>query len=115
MITLPVTFDSATRRASKEVSLRFSSNLEISPEELMEMDRLIQTEGWLLFKPNAITLDDIPTLDAPSDTKKPSERLRDIIFIVWKSRGDDGDFDNYYRAQINKIITRYKDMLDEVH
>ncbi len=62
----------------------------------------------------------IEPLDAPSDgldevttemeVKTPAQRLRAVIFVHWKSmqRRADEDFENFYRVQMEKVITGYK-------
>lgn len=46
---VPVTTHAANRRADKSVGFRSTSNLEISSDELAEIDRHLGESGWLIF------------------------------------------------------------------
>jgi len=43
--------------------------------------------------------------------KKPSVRLRAVIFRWWESVGSPGDFEDTYEAQIDGLIEKYKKLL----
>ena len=70
-------------------------------------------QGWLLFSPNTIQEENIPDEKAELDEgKSPSKRLRSVLFILWKQRGKQGDFETYYRAQIERLIDQIKEKLE---
>jgi len=43
--------------------------------------------------------------------KSPSQRLRSVLFLVWKEKGGKEDFDLYYRRTMNAIIDQFKSKL----
>jgi len=45
-------------------------------------------------------------------TKTPSKRLRAVLFLMWKQLGEVGDFETYYRVQVEKVIEHLKAKLD---
>lgn len=40
----------------------------------------------------------------PPKQKRPSQRLRDVIYVRWREGGEHGEFDEFYRAAMNEII-----------
>lgn len=114
IITVPATFDAANRKKDKSVSLRFTSNLEVSNADFATMDLYAGREGWLAFKDNEISEIDIPKENAPSEGKKPTARLRAIKFVEWNLLTDKSvPFDVWYDALIEREIQRTKDKLPE--
>ena len=110
-IQIPCVLSGYNRKADRSVSLRFNSTLEISSDDFAELDRVHFQTGWLLFSPNEFTPEDIPNEPA-SDGKKPSKRLRDVLFILWKQEGEGGDFETFYRARVNAIVEKIKGRLE---
>lgn len=91
--------------------------LGITTNELSVEDKLIVAEfygkfGFVLFKSNEFSTADIPKEEAEDASKTPSKRLRAVLFILWKQMGEKGDFEQYYRTQIEKIIDHLKAKLD---
>ena len=112
-IQLPVIFDAASRRKSRELGLRLTTTLEISNADFAEIDKYVGMPGYFLFSMNQFTDADIPTEDAPTDLKKPSQRLRGALFRLWEQEGQDEDFDSFYRAKMNGLITFVQNKLDD--
>jgi len=93
------------------VSLGFSTN-ELSDEEKVLLSKYYQKFGWLLFRENELTAEDIPTEDADFEGKTPSKRLRAVLFVYWKQKGKEGDFEDFYRVKMNEFIEHIKTKLD---
>lgn len=85
------------------------------PEELKQLFMLRKSMGWFSFKSNQITAAEIPdedTIEVVGETKSPSERLRNALFVYWKNvRGGKGDFNAYYREMMEKYISNVKEKL----
>ena len=113
MISIPVTFDTATRRKDRSVRLAFTTTFEVTNQDFAEMDKLVQSAGWIGFKQNeALEVIDLPKEDAPDNGKKPSQRLRAVLFRVWEQQTDQKeDFEAYYRRIMEELINKYKDLL----
>lgn len=92
-------------------SVRFSTN-ELADTDVLELKRRQGKFGFLMFKPNEFTVDDMPTEAAEDRNKTPSKRLRAVLFLMWKQAGEKGDFEVYYRAQVEKVIEHLKNKLD---
>ena len=88
---------------------------ELTPEDMATLFSLKQGGiGWFLFKGTAITHEEIPDYDPATfdEIKSPSQRLRAIMFVYWKEvKGGQGDFEGFYRAQVERIIEQYKEKL----
>jgi|TARA_Y100000296_G_C5176928_1_gene260640 hypothetical protein len=89
------------------LSLRFHTQ-EIPDDEKLVLLSFFQAFGHLLFKENAFTDTDIPKEDASDRDKTPSQRLRAVMFIMWKQQGSKGDFDQFYNQKMNFIIDQFK-------
>jgi len=93
------------------LSIGFSTN------ELEDADKVIASKfygkfGYVLFAENQFKEADVPASDATDETKSPAQRLRATLFVLWKQRGAKGDFEAFYRDNMEKAITRVKNLLD---
>jgi hypothetical protein len=93
------------------LSIGFATN------ELTDKDKVIASQfhgkfGHVLFKENEITPEEIPDADATDESKSPAQRLRATLFVLWKQRGKKGDFESFYRLQMENAIDRVKACLD---
>lgn len=93
------------------LSLGFSTN-ELSHQEKVTISEYHNTFGYLLFRANQFSESDMPDTDATDEQKSPAQRLRAALFILWKQSGETGDFEVYYRKQMEKAINRVKNLLD---
>lgn len=53
-------------------------------------------------------------VSADLNEKKPSTRMRAVLFILWKQNpeGHDNDFDGYYRIKMEQLIDNLKSKID---
>ncbi len=93
------------------LSIGFSTN-ELKDEEKLIASRFHNKFGWLLFSENEMNDTDIRHGQADDTGKTPSQRLRAVLFVYWKQLGEQGDFDDFYRTQMNRIIDGLKAKLD---
>lgn len=68
--------------------------------------------GWICFRENEFSDADIPDTDAPDEDKSPSQRLRAALFVLYKQRGEKSDFESFYRENMERAISRVKNLLD---
>lgn len=94
-------------------TITFSTNI-LRPDEKIIVDRMHQQVCCLLIKA-AENIDeseheamDSIDLDLIDDKKTPSQRLRNVLFVKWKQEGGDGEFKEYYKVYMEKIIDHYK-------
>ena len=99
------------------MSLRFVTQ-EKTSGEVMEIDQLLDTFGILYFRgEEQMNKEEIEELDAVEldlydEPKSQSQRLRNVLYKVWK-RTEQGEFKEFYKAETEKIINHYKNKLDE--
>lgn len=106
----PATFMGFGSRSDGSAGLRFATQ-ELTSEEFAELKRNLNSFGWLVFLPQEAEIE-LPKEAITDDTKKPSQRMRAVLFLLWKKKGEDGDFDAFYRGQMEGIIDRIKAKLD---
>lgn len=81
--------------------------------EILNMGRRDEL-GWLLWSPNKFQTGDIPTAPATDDKKTPAQRLRGILFVLWKQEGSRGNYEDFYTERMNKLIDMIKAKLDNM-
>lgn len=101
-------------RAKKDRSLGITvSTPEMSVEEKTLMFELQGVNCHATIQPLDEEFPEIVEVRAETDRKTASSRLRGILWVLWDKRGRDGDFDVFYRQQIEKVIERIKSLVDE--
>lgn len=110
-----VTFDRASRKKDRSISMTFITSLEQSPAEFMAIDELLNESGVLFFKNNGeLTSDELKELgnvEIENEGKTKSQRLRNVLFVHWKQQQFEGDFNAFYANEMEKIIEHYKSKL----
>lgn len=113
IIQVPVTFGIPKRKADGSVKLEAVTTYEVTTDEYMVMDSYRQSTGWLLFKENQFTNEDIPQEDVDTDVKTPSKRLRNILYVYHMQKdGDPAKFRAFYESTIEKYIEKIKENID---
>lgn len=117
--TTPAQLDSVRFLKDRSVRIGFVSEKEFTSEEKVWLvDRMTEaSDGWLLFRPNdEVPADEIPAVDAEAGGKSPSQRLRAVLFLLWKHRypNQEISFENYYVARMNDFIDAVKSKLPEI-
>lgn len=111
MLKLPAYFTGFASKADGSASLRFATQ-EISAGTFADLKHVHNAFGWLLFSETDIDETDVPD-DLPDDERKsPAQRLRSVLYVLWKQKGNATDFNSYYRGQIEKIIEHLKNKID---
>lgn len=112
LVSVPAQVINMNPKQDRSWKLVFETR-ELSGDEVKILADNFQGEGWLLFKPNGnITQDEVPDSDADSGIKSQSKRLRDVIFILWKQKGERDDFESFYRVYLEKLIEFTKSKLE---
>lgn len=114
IVTIPASFDRVSTRKDRTLGIGISTQELDSVEKVQVLDMVGQF-GWFCFSTNAIDEKDIPKEDAVGDGKTPSQRLRGVIYCYYEQLGGrdkKGDFEVFYRRQMDAIIDKYKSKLD---
>lgn len=106
--TIPAVLDGVTPRRDGSLTLRFVTQEVSKADKIIAMD-YYQSFGYLLFKENEINMDEIPEGNAILDGgKSPSKRLKDRMFVCFKSEKNDvTNFNTWYEQQLEKIGQQY--------
>ena len=98
-------------KVDNSATLSFDTG-EVNTEQEQAILRHKGSLGTLIYVPeNAVGQP--PKLDSSYESKKPSERLRSVLYIYWQQQGSPGGFfDSFYHQHMEKIIQAYKDKLD---
>jgi hypothetical protein len=115
------------RMGDKSVSLRLDSLLEITPEEIAEIDGHIGDIGLLVltdtqignevnFDINELVKDLEPDRELASQ-KSPSKRFRDILWRLQEQelgkKPTEEEFAKYYKQEYDKICSHYLDKFND--
>lgn len=110
MIKLPAYLSGFSSRTDGSAGIRLTTQ-ELPPEAFSELQGHLNQFGWFMFSENHVQDEEIPDEDA-EENKKPSKRLRAVLYRLWEQNGKQGTFETYYREQMDKVIEYIKGKLD---
>lgn len=101
-------------RSRKDGSLGFSAETPemTTPDKINFMElqnRVLQGVFIPMDNPNA----PIYKVDKALETKSPSTRLRNVMWVYWQQQGMDEEFDTFYIKMMEKMIAQWKGRLDD--
>jgi hypothetical protein len=102
-------------KSRKDRSFRLEFDTRELKEDAAELLKIQGTECWLLIAPDdSLDAVDVPKVkpDAGTNQKTPGQRLRAVLFVLWQQIGKPGDFEDYYRQRLERIIDQFKAKLD---
>lgn len=105
------------RLKDKSVSMTFITS-EKSSHEIMEIDKALDSFGILMYKgENQLTEEEVEELDnidldLHDNRKTQSQRLRNVLYMLWKQQGEKGEFKDFYKTKTEMIITQIKNKLE---
>jgi hypothetical protein len=111
ILTVPAGLVSATDQRDRSCKLTFETR-ELENSEFLALRDIRGSEGWLAFALNPIQESDIPKSPATKEGKTPSQRLRSVLFLLWKKEASPLDFNIFYDAKVEAIIEKVKLRLD---
>ena len=109
-VQIPATIERCESRVNSALKLVILSQEGRTDEQIARFSTVVGKLGWLVFAPErAVDVSDLSNLpELPEETKSPAQRLRSVIYIEWKQRGSQGDFEAYYRQKIDSFIDQVK-------
>jgi hypothetical protein len=82
---------------------------ELTNEQKVVLLEYNNTFGHFLFQPNPVQEKDVPREAAKREGKTPGERLRGVLYLIYKeSGGKEENFYQYYLTEMEKVINHYK-------
>lgn len=113
-IILPSIINPPRIRKDGSCSLSFDTR-ELSAEEIFTIMQMRNSEGWLCYAPNEEALE-IPDERAEVDEKSASERLRNVLYILYKQKTEKGEyvglFESFRKEKMEQLIEFVKKKLD---
>lgn len=116
-IVLDGILESVGTRADGTLKVVFGTQ-EIEPKQAGDLMGLTGKYSKLLLSDTNITQAEETAVDEAyiqgGKKKSKSGRLRSVMFVVWKNSGlkDQVTFENYYSAEMEKLIDVYKSKLE---
>lgn len=100
--------DSAKANNDRTLSLKVETQ-ELSSEDTAKIFALFQKQVWCAFAETAVTKEqlNIPEVVEEMETKTPSQRLRDRMFVYHKEQGIKTKFDPWYKNQMDLLGEKY--------
>lgn len=113
----PIKVDIIIGRISsrKDGSVSFSGETpEFSDEEFATFRKLQNHVLSTIFVPKEEPEDEMVEVKTELDEKTPSQRLRGVLFILWKQQymHKYGTFNEFYQRTMERVIDQYKERLD---
>jgi len=97
------------------LQIQFDTMENVKGEHMTRLFELIDKPAWMTVNTHVIEAEDIvdlPPLKKTDNDKTPAQRLRSVLYLVWKrDNGGYKDFDNYYLYVMNWLIEYYKEKL----
>lgn len=97
-----------------------SINISIETQELsgMDMAELFSYRnalGYVTFTPNLETKIDVPDVPVEYDSKSPSQRMRNVLYIMFEQSGKKkfDTFAQFYDVNMERLINQLKDRLEK--
>lgn len=98
---------SVLSRPDGSVKLSYSTP-ELRPSEAGALLQLHGKNVCLSIVPEDVEVEEVVRVETDREQKTPSQRIRSVLFILWKQDGQPGTFDTYYSAKTEKIIEALK-------
>ena len=105
---LPGYFLGFASKSDGSASLSFGTQ-ELSPDDFAGLKCEQNAFGWIQFNAQ---VQEIPTDKIEEEGITPSERLRKRMFVYFKEKKLEGDFDTWRKQQLDKIGQNYLDKLN---
>lgn len=110
-ISTQAVITSVTSKADGSLGLRLGTP-ELSPTEKAVFMELQGLNLNILVTPLDFETKEILEVKSEVDRKTPSQRLRAILFLLWKQEGEHGEFSAYYNNKMSRIIDQLKSRLE---
>lgn len=115
-LILETTVDSISSRADNTVKIVISTQ-ELDPSQAASLFAFRGKYIKTLLSDNNISqmeekLIDEEVVKDGRKIKSSSQRLRSVMWRIWVAGGSPGEFDAFYKEEMDKIIFHYKKKLD---
>jgi hypothetical protein len=115
-VQVPASISGFRTLADNTLRVTLDIGKEIPAEESAVIIALRNLHGWFLYQVNEFTdaeVQDLPDAPALDDLKTPSQRLRDRMFVYYKSaHGKSDGFNSWYADALEKIGQTYLERME---
>jgi hypothetical protein len=115
-ILLACIIDKITTLKDKSVKITIDTQ-ELSPQNAGEIFTLMNTLATVYISPSEVTSREMAQVDAIEPEmpgKSPSQRMRNVMFILWKQDNEGyREFDMYYLKKMEDIINELKNNIHD--
>jgi len=117
MLIIPAQLESYRSLKDRTLKLVFET-VEPNPEQMAGIQKNIMDAGFLAFASEPFSDSQKKFLtemevDYDDPGKTPSKRLRGVLYRVWEKHPDGYElFEDFYRAQMERIINHFKNKID---
>lgn len=87
---------------------------ELAPAEMLAFIECRNRNLKVIFQPVGEDIEALIEVKSELDEKTPSQRLRAVLFVLWKQENEAVDFEVFYRQKMNGIIEHLKLKLQPV-
>ena len=85
---------------------------EMTAEDSVVLMQLANRELNMVLTPIGEAVSAVKEVRGQFEAKTPSARLRGILFVLWKQADGTGDYENFYRREMERIIDGVKARLE---
>lgn len=110
-VTCPCILTGAATRSDGSLSLRFATP-ELEASEKTAFFELLNLNLKMLLQPADGVPAELKEVKGEFDRKTPSQRLRAVLFILYKQSEGGGDFEDFYLRRMNEIVESVKKQLE---
>lgn len=101
-------------RSRKDGSLGVSFETpELSSEQKIAWMEMHGKRVRGVFSPLDEPEEEVVVIDKDVDQKSQSQRIRSVLFLLWRQEGEQGEFRDYYHQKTEKYINYLKEKLEE--
>lgn len=117
LFTVPAQLVGTASRADKSQTLKFVTQ-EFTPAQAAAATFVHSKHGTLAFLAQETVTDEFDTLELPDqpleeNQKSISERMRAVLFLLWRQKESSESFNSYYEKQGEAIINQLKKRLPQ--
>ncbi len=84
---------------------------ELEPSAKTAFFELMNLNLKVIIQPMDEAPDSLVDVKAEFENKSPGQRLRAVLFVLWKQQQELGEFSDFYRHQMNALIEQVKGRL----
>jgi hypothetical protein len=114
MFQVQATVTKISTFADHSLRLQVDTDRELSAEENALVFSLYNKSGWFIFKETEIRPDEIEVPEYVKEFKEdktPSQRLRAVLYLLWK-QSKQGTADDFYKRKMEEVIEHFKSKLE---